>query len=227
MKAQYLPQPTSSHRCSVAQDFGAVVAAQSAAKKLQQLRQRAKQAIATQHYQQAIVYLSQVIQQAPYSALDYNNRGLIFFYLGQLRKALQDYETAIALDPTLDSPYNNRANCLVSLNRPAEAIADYEQALDLNPANLKTWLNLGITLRELGQYDGAIENFDIALIIGNGLQGRLYAERGYTYYLRGDWNCAIADYRRAIAHLTLEDSYYHKVHALLDRLIHPTPSESV
>jgi hypothetical protein len=32
------------------------------------------------------------------------------------------------------------------------------------------------------------------------LEGYIYAERGRTYHLMGDWNWAIADYQRAINH---------------------------
>lgn len=225
MKASLIPAKSSLPGCPLSRELGSVLAARAAADKLRQLRQRAKQAIASGEYRQAIAYLSQVIQLQPDSALDYNNRGLIYFSQGQLRNALQDYEIAIDLDPTLASPYNNRANCLVALNRPMEALEDYERALDFNPANIKIWLNFGITLRETGQHDLAIEKFDIALIIGNTLQGRLYAERGYTYYQRGDWNCAIADYRRALAHLAPEDSYCQKVNRLLQKLADPSLSD--
>lgn len=221
MTSNLIPITSSPDFCSLPNNLKSALAARSLAEKLRQLRQQAKQAIAAGRYRQAIAYLSQVIYYHPHSALDHNNRGLIYFYQGQFRNALKDYETAIFLDPTLDSPYNNRANCLVSLHRIQEAIADYERAIDLNPANIKTWLNFGITLRETNQYDLAIEKFDIALIISNCLQGHLYAERGYTYYLLGDWNCAIADYHRALVHLTPEESYYQKVNLLLQKLTNP------
>jgi hypothetical protein len=38
------------------------------------------------------------------------------------------------------------------------------------------------------------------------LEGHLYAERGHTYHLIGDWNYAIADYHRALEHLPLSGS---------------------
>lgn len=185
----------------------------------QQLRHWAKRAIAAGNYPQAIAYLSQVIARLPDSALDYNNRGLIYFYGGQFNKALQDYHQAIALDATLDSPHNNRANCYAAMGQYPQAFIDYESAIDLNPLNMRTWLNWGITLREAQCHDLALEKFDEALIIGRQLHGRLYAERGYTYYLRGDWNCAIADYQRAIDQLGDDVHYRQKVVRLLQQLL--------
>ena len=73
---------------------------------------------------------------------------------------------AIALDPKLDSAYNNRANCHIARGNLAAALVDYEIALDFNPTNLRARVNQGITFRDLGLYDLAIENFDLALFLG-------------------------------------------------------------
>lgn len=149
----------------------------------------------------AIALLTQLITRHPNHAVDYNNRGLIYFQSGQQEKALSDYNKALQLNPDLDSAYNNRANYYASRGQLAEALTDYEMAIDLNPGNTRTWINQAITFRELGLYDLAIENLDMALMLG-GLEENIYAERGRTYHLRGDWNCAIADYQRALIAMT-------------------------
>jgi tetratricopeptide (TPR) repeat protein len=151
-------------------------------------------------YKGAMQLLSQLIRRNPTSAIDYNNRGLIYFQSGQREKAIADYNRAVQLNPELDSAYNNRANYYASNGQLAEALTDYEMALDLNPGNTRTWINQAITFRELGLYDLALENLDMALMLG-GPENHIYAERGRTYHLRGDWNCAIADYQRALKEL--------------------------
>lgn len=151
-------------------------------------------------YTEAIALLSQLIYRHPQNAVDYNNRGLIYFQSGEAQKAIVDYNTAIQLDPTLASAYNNRANYHAACGELAVALADYDQALDLNPRHVRAWINRGITLRDLGQYDEAIENFEISLLFSQ-LEGHIWAERGRTYHLWGDWNCAIADYYRALTQL--------------------------
>jgi tetratricopeptide (TPR) repeat protein len=152
------------------------------------------------NFPQAIALLTQLIDRHPTSAMDYNNRGLIYFQSGQLANAIADYNTALQLNPTLDSAYNNRANYYAAMGSREQAIADYESALDLNPGNIRAWINQGITLRELGRYDEALDSFDFVLHFGQ-LTGHIYAERGRTHDLNGDWNCAIADYQRALIHL--------------------------
>ena len=178
-------------------------------------------------YAVAIALLNELIAMRPNSAKDYNNRGLMHFRNNQITEALSDLSQALKIDPKLDSAYNNRANCYAAQGDLIQAIADYDIALDLNPANLRAWINQGITFRELGMYDLAIENFDIALIIGNRFGGRIYGERGRSYHLRGDWNCAVADYQQALE--TLSDKpemakYQQKVKSWLDSLLDPVQS---
>ncbi|WP_204103548.1 MULTISPECIES: tetratricopeptide repeat protein [Spirulina sp. CCY15215] len=153
-------------------------------------------------YDTAIALLSDLLARHVDSAIDYNNRGLMYFQCDRYEEALADYNKALELDPRLDGAYNNRANCYVAKGYLGEAIADYQIALDFNPGNLRAWINQGITYRDLGLYDLALENFDITLVLGKRLKGRVYAERGRTYHLRGDWNSAIADYNRALEQLS-------------------------
>lgn len=151
-------------------------------------------------YTETIEILTCLIDRNAANANDYNNRGLAYFQIGQLGRAIADYDRAIQLNPDLAGAYNNRANYYASLGRLEEAIADYDKTIDLNPVHVRAWINQGITYRDMGQYDEAIENFDFALRLG-WLEGHIYAERGRTYHKRGDWNCAQADYQRALKHL--------------------------
>ena len=178
-------------------------ALQIAERSAEQLTLLRKQALACAHrgdYATAIDLFSQLLAQNPTSAIDYSNRGLVYFQSRQVSQALADYDRAIGLNPRLDSAYNNRANYYAAQGQYLEAILDYDIALDLNPGNVRAWINQGITFRELEMYERALESFDFALCLDR-LEGHIYAERGRTYHLRGDWNCAIADYRRASAKL--------------------------
>ncbi len=152
------------------------------------------------NYTEAIALLTELIARRPQNSVDYNNRGLIYFQSGEMPKALGDYNTALQLNPNLASAYNNRANYHAACEEFAAALADYDQAIDLNPSYVRARINRGITLRDLGQYEEAIETFEVAMLFGQ-LEGHIWAERGRTYHLWGDWNCAIADYRRALTQL--------------------------
>lgn len=164
------------------------------------LRSYALKSASQGNYSEAIAVLNQLISRHPHNAIDYNNRGLIYFQSGQPQKAFCDYNTALQLDPNLASAYNNRANYYAACGKLDSALTDYDQALNLNPSYVRALINRGITLRDLGQYEDAIENFETALLFGQ-LEGHILAERGRTYHLWGDWNFAIADYRRALTQL--------------------------
>ena len=175
-------------------------------------------------YEIAISILDRLIAHDPNNARDYNNRGLMYFRNNQIIEALCDLSQALEIDPYLDSAYNNRANCYAAQGDLSNAIADYDLALDINPANLRAWINQGITFRELELYDLALENLDIALIIGDALHERIFAERGRTYHLRGDWNCAAGDYQKALDLLVIRPKlgkYRNKVIGWLDQLLYP------
>jgi tetratricopeptide (TPR) repeat protein len=194
-----------------------------------QLRDFIETAVAEGNYAVAIASIDRLIAMRPNSAMDYNNRGLMYFRNNQINEALADLSLALQIDPKLDSAYNNRANCYAAKGELVEAISDYDVALDLNPANIRAWINQGITFRELGMYDLAIENFEIALVVGNSLPERIYAERGRTYHLRGDWNCAVADYQfslKLLSDRTNSAVYRQKVQTWLDELLQPLNRES-
>lgn len=189
----------------------------------QSLRSLANCKAKEEDYTGAISLFTQLIERNPSSAVDYNNRGLMHFRNGQRGKALTDYNKALQINPQLDSVYNNRANYYVSAGELAKALNDYEEALDLNPANSRTWINQAITFRELGLYELALENLDLALMLGC-LEDHIHAERGRTYHLRGDWNCAVSDYQQALTKLSCSGAsgrLRRKVETWMSHLLEP------
>jgi tetratricopeptide (TPR) repeat protein len=216
---QWFPMPRQERRLVSVQRISGKGCQQSD----QSLRASAHRKAKRGDYMGAIALLTQLITRHPKHAIDYNNRGLIYSQSGQGEKALADYNKALELNPELDNAYNNRANYYASNGKLAEALTDYETALDLNPGNTRTWINQAITFRELGLYDLALENLDMALMLG-GLEENIYAERGRTYHLRGDWNCAIADYQRALSKMTasgLVGRLYRNVESWMNELLKP------
>jgi tetratricopeptide (TPR) repeat protein len=180
------------------------------------LRQRALYAAQNGDCAFALRGFNHLIDRHPDNAADYNNRGLVYFQSGQLALALADYNYAIALEPNLANVYNNRANYYAALGELTLAIEDYDQAIRIDPMNVRAWINQGITFREMELYDQAIENFFYALDINEHsgdpvtqkmLEGHIFAERGHAYHLAGDWNCAIAEYHRALAILNDRDAF--------------------
>lgn len=189
-----------------------------------QLCSSIKETLAQGNYAVAISIMNELLMMHPESAIYYNNRGLIYLNNNQLTEAIDDLNHALEINPNLDQAYNNRANCYAAQGDFVSAIADYDLSLEINPSNIRTWINQGITFRELGSYDLAIQNFDIASILSDSFPETIYAERGRAYHLRGDWNCAEADYNCALKilnqHPELKE-YKTKVSNWLDALFNP------
>ncbi len=173
------------------------VSPQSLPESAREMRHRVQQAMQQGDYPQAIAILNTLTVRKGAQAEDFNNRGLVHLWNGQLHQAIQDFDHALELNPELPAAYNNRANYYAAIGDLENALADYDRTIDLNPFHVRARINRGVTLRELGCYDAALESLDDALLF-NQLTSEAYAERGRTYHLRGDWNCAIADYRRAL-----------------------------
>jgi tetratricopeptide (TPR) repeat protein len=183
------------------------------------LRKLAQYKMRQGDYSEAIAIITCLLDRHPGNATDYNNRGFIYYQSGKLDAALADYNKAIEINPDLAAAYNNRANYYAAKKQLIKAIADYDRAIDLNPLHVRALINRGITFRDLQLYDRALENFDFALRLGQ-LQGHAWAERGRTHHLRGDWNYALADYRRALP-LFPEGRQKQQIQAWIDELLTP------
>ena len=161
------------------------------------MRKRAQREAKQHRYAAAIQIFNQLTVYEPDNADHFANRGLMHYNLKHYEQALTDYDHALELNPELDKAYNNRANLHATQKNWLDAIDDYDEAIDINPLNIRARLNQAITLREMGAYDEAIAALDIAMFF-QPESANLYAERGRTYQLQGEWNCAIADYNRAL-----------------------------
>lgn len=161
------------------------------------LRKRAQREAKQQNYTAAVQIFNQLITYEPHNADHFANRGLMHYNLKHYEQALTDYNYALEINPELDKAYNNRANLHATQKNWLDAIDDYDEAIDINPLNIRARLNQAITLREMGAHSEAIACFDIAMFF-RAQSANLYAERGRTYQLQGQWNCAIADYNQAL-----------------------------
>ncbi len=63
----------------------------------------------------------------------FQNRGIVYFMMGDKEKTLEDYTRAIEMDPQRPGPHWNRASLYEQLGRIEEAIIDYENTLKADP----------------------------------------------------------------------------------------------
>jgi tetratricopeptide (TPR) repeat protein len=101
-------------------------------------------------YADAVTAYSVCIGAAPEAAGCFCNRALAFDALGRAEQALQDYDQALRLDPTLAAATLNRGLLHYRARRYAAAVADLQRARELgaDPAEVSFHLALTALARE-------------------------------------------------------------------------------
>jgi tetratricopeptide (TPR) repeat protein len=91
------------------------------------------------------------------------NRGIAYRRIGDVERAIRDYDEAIRLNPRAADAFNNRGNAFRARNDFARAIRDYDEAIRLDPHYAHAFNNRGIIFLERGDADRAIADFDHAI----------------------------------------------------------------
>jgi tetratricopeptide (TPR) repeat protein len=121
-------------------------------------------------YEPALSSLDQAVelrqaQNLSPSALLHNNRALVALELEQYELALENAETAIAIDSNFAPAWRNKGLILETTERNEESLVAYDQALALDPEDYNTWTNKGFSLYKLQRYEEAKQAFEKALEI--------------------------------------------------------------
>ncbi|NDJ22485.1 tetratricopeptide repeat protein [Nostoc sp. B(2019)] len=198
-------------------------------------------------YEGAIADYSQAIQINLHDAKSYNKRGLALYQLGRLEEAIDDYTQAIRINPNVAVAYKNRAEARSHIGDNQGAIEDYTQAIKINPDYADTsksrgisryllgyqpgftqaikintqdanaYKNRGNARSDLGDYEGAIEDYTQAIQI-NPNYADAYYNRGNARFDLGDYEGAIEDYTQAIQiNPNYADSYYNRGNIRLEK----------
>lgn len=191
-------------------------------------------------YEAAIADYSQAIQMNIQDAKSYNKRGLALSQLGRLEEAINDYTQAIRINPNVAVAYKNRAEARSHIGDNQGAIEDYTQAIKINPHYADAYKNRGIARyllssqpgfpqaikinpkdaiaykkrgnarSDLGDFEGAIEDYTQAIQI-NPNYADAYYNRDNAHSDLGDFERAIEDYTQAIQiNYNYADAYYNR-----------------
>jgi len=150
-------------------------------------------------WKNSLTFWNYVIEKRPGEVgVAYNNRGLFLAGLNRDAEALQDFDEAIAIDPTDVQHHMNRAWAYYKVGQYDKAIEDYSAIVKLKPRDLVGYINRGNIYALLGQFDKAIEDYSAIMklkprnIIG-------YINRGNIYASLGQLDKAVMDFTNAIA----------------------------
>lgn len=109
-------------------------------------------------------------------------RGLALAIKGQLDSAIGDYDASLAINPNSPTALNNRAWAYYRAGKGEAGLPDVERSLMLNPDSEHSWDTRAHIRQLMGNIDGAIRDYEMAVHIGGERKIKLYqcglAERG-------------------------------------------------
>jgi tetratricopeptide (TPR) repeat protein len=191
-------------------------------------------------YEAAIADYAQAIKMNISDAKSYIKRGLALYQMGRLEEAIDDYTQAIRINPNIAIAYRNRAEARSHIGDNQGAIEDYTQAIKINPHYADAYKNRGISRyllgyqpgfpqaikinpqdanayknrgnarSDLGDFEGAIEDYTQAIQI-NPSYADAYYNRANARFDLSDYDGAIEDYTQAIEiNSNYADAYYNR-----------------
>jgi tetratricopeptide (TPR) repeat protein len=97
------------------------------------------------------------------NALAHVDLGVALEEAGKQDEALQEYQTAVRLDPHLAQAHNNLANLLMNTRKLTEALDEYNEAMRLKPTAALVHENVGTVLVKLNRFDEALRQYEEAI----------------------------------------------------------------
>ncbi len=94
---------------------------------------------------------------SPSSPNNHNNLGDMYGRWGNKQKAIEEFQTAIALKPNYGDAYHNLANVYRELGQIDKALENYENAIKFNPYLWQSYQNIAAIYFEQQQYDKSLE----------------------------------------------------------------------
>jgi len=126
-----------------------------------------------------------------------NERGMERRRSGDLQGALQEFDAALRLNPTLAVAYNNRGVTRHELGDLDGALADLDEALRLNPKYADACGNRAAVRTDRDDAAGAAADCQRALELAPD-SASLHARRGALLHHDKNWLAARAEYNRAL-----------------------------
>jgi tetratricopeptide (TPR) repeat protein len=169
-----------------------------------------------QVWQNSLSLWTYVIEKDPDRVpLAYNNRGLAFFTLGEIEKAIGDYQTAIAQDPSYAEAYSNLGIALLKKGLADEAIGNFQTAIRLSPEFVNAHRNLAPALYKNGRITEALAHY-LTVTRLRPDDPDAHADLGSAYGTIGSYDKAIEHFQIALrlrpdfvdAHYNLATAYY-------------------
>jgi predicted Zn-dependent protease len=125
----------------------------------------AESAYTSRHYSDAVTMFDAYTKHKPDNAWGYYMLGLSAWKTGQLDRAADAFETAIAKDPKQVKAMVNLSRVLLDQDKPSDALEQIQAALALDSTSGSNWRVLGRVDARLGRVDDALDAYRRAIQI--------------------------------------------------------------
>lgn len=128
---------------------------------------------------------------SPSSQTNHNNLGDYYDRQGDYQKAIEEFKTAIRLNPRYADAYNNLGTAYHHAGNDTEALKSYQKALELNPKIWQSYQGLGGIYYSENNLPKALENLEKASELAP-REVEILFNTAYIYSLLGNNQRALA-----------------------------------
>ena len=153
----------------------------------------------------------------PNSSALHNYKGLACKEKKDLKAAMEEFRSAIELNPNSEEALFNLADAQKELGNYGSAVSNYIAVISLNPKNAEAHHNKGVAELHLNESNQAIQSFDKALRI-NPTMGSAYGNRANAYLQLQELETALKDFDKLIQFFPDLAAGYHSRGVVLGKL---------
>ncbi len=137
-------------------------------------------------YQDAVMQFSKVIELTPSNAWGYSNLGAAYWYLGDIDKAINNFEKSLLFKEDY-ALYKNIATLYYYQHNFTDSIKMYQKALSLNEADYQVWGSMAVAAFYAEEKESFINStfdkaIELALIQHNNLKQSIEVSMDLAYY---------------------------------------------
>lgn len=116
---------------------------------------------------------------------------------GDLVRALELFDQAIASDPKSEKAWRLKGSVLEQLGHHSKALECFAMALEIDPGSADLWYAIGVAMYSVGRYEDELQAYDKALQINADME-KAWAGRGATLLKLRKYPDALASYDRLL-----------------------------
>jgi predicted Zn-dependent protease len=185
----------------------------------------AESAYTSHKYSDAAVMFDTYTKHRPDNAWGYYMLGLSAWKSGQLDRARDAFEAAIAKDPKHVKALVNLSRVLLEQDKPSDALEQIQAAIALDSANGSSWRVLGRVDARLGKVDEALDAYRRSITIDS-TDTWAMNDMGLVLIESGRYTDALGPLARAVQLDTTVAAFQNNLGLALERTGHVTLAKS-